>query len=856
MTFHLAPGPGEPPAIDGGPYDARLGYANLRTTVEGLRNAGFQVIGHAQLSRLGTTGLKIGLPPIYREKTEAGLLVQDDQERPLYQALTPRQVYRDSSSIPQLIVQSLLLAENREMLDASRPYRNPTIEWSRLTRAVFDFGLHRVYDGHPVTGGSTVATQLEKLRHSIGGRTASATDKFRQMLAASLRAYQSGPNNLSARNEIVCDYINSLPLAATVGQGEVIGLADGLQAWFGIPAAQVNALLNLSDQEAEAAAQFPEKAIAYRQSLTLLLAAKKPSTYLVSDRAALARRVDAYLPLLAQEGVISVSLRDATLKTTLVFRNEAARSSPQRVALRKSSDAIRIGLLPILGVKRLYDLDRLDLTVQTGVDWRASTGVADKLQSLTDPIAQIKAGLYGAYLLHPGAAHPVVFSFTLYERSSGGNILRVQADNYNQPLNINQGTKLELGSTAKLRALACYLELISELHVRLANKTSEELKRVSVDSDDGLSIWAIRYLSTTSDKSLSAMLDAAINKTYSASPAETFFTGGGAHTFANFEPKDNGRTLTVREAFERSINLVFIRLLRDVVHYRIFEHGEAREVLDSSANSQLRLQYLGRFADIEGRQYLERFYLKYKKHPESAWLARLKESPLTGTRFAAIYRYVWPDADLSQFQKFAASHALPVRPEEMERLYTKYGPHKFALNDLAYLAHAHPLDLWLAAYLSHRPSARETVLEPKPENGERVMSVEVAAILQRELIGVVEHGTGQRARKSVVLEDGQVILVGGKTGTGDNRIEEFGPSGSVVSSKVRNRTAAFVFTIGDRFFGTVLAYSAGTDAAAQSFTSALAVQLFRELIPSLRPLLTTGLRAEDPDHARLATANP
>jgi len=138
----------------------------------------------------------------------------------------------------------------------------------------------------------------------------------------------------------------------------------------------------------------------------------------------------------------------------------------------------------------------------------------------------------------------------------------------------------------------------------------------------------------------------------------------------------------------------------------------------------------------------------------------------------------------------------------------------------------------------------ETVLEPKGATAERVMPEEMAKVLRRELIGVVEHGTGQRARRSIVLDDGTVILVGGKTGTGDNRIEEVGPHGIVLGSKVRNRTAAFVFTIGDRFFGTVLAYSAGNDAAAQSFTSSLAVQVFRDLIPSLRPLLTKGLDGE------------
>ena len=576
--------------------------------------------------------------------------------------------------------------------------------------------------------------------------------------------------------------------------------------------------------------------------------------------------------------------------------------------------------------------------------------VADKLRSLGEPSAQAKAGLYGPHLLHPDTAHGVVFSFTLYESGVGGNFLRVQTDNYNQPLNINQGTKLELGSTAKLRTLACYLDLISELHARLSNKTGEELRTVHADSEDALLIWAISYLSTTSNKGLSAMLNAAIDRTYSANPTETFFTGGGAHTFANFEREDNGRILTVREAFERSVNLVFIRLLRDIIRSRIFEHREAREVLDSNASSPLRLQYLRRFADMEGQQYLENFYMKYKARPNSAWLTLLEQSPLTPTRFAAIYRYVRPDADFSQFQQFAVSHTVLVRPDAMLGLYTKYGPHKFILNDLAYLAHAHPLDLWLAEYLSRHPSASfqevltasgpvrqesyswlfkssrknaqdmrigiilerdafedihrewarlgfpfsqlvpslataigssgdnpdalailagiilnngvrypsirirklhfgestpmETVLEPKEATAERVMPEEMAKVLRRELIGVVEHGTGQRARKSIVLDDGTVILVGGKTGTGDNRIETVGPHGTVLGSKVRNRTAAFVFTIGDRFFGTVLAYSAGNDAAAQSFTSALAVQVFRDLIPPLRPLLTNGLKGE------------
>ncbi|MGH2877974.1 MAG: hypothetical protein ACRDLV_17110, partial [Solirubrobacteraceae bacterium] len=52
-----------------------------------------------------------------------------------------------------------------------------------------------------------------------------------------------------------------------------------------------------------------------------------------------------------------------------------------------------------------------------------------------------------------------------------------------------------------------------------------------------------------------------------------------------------------------------------------------------------------------------------------------------------------------------------------------------------------------------------------------------------------------------------------------------------------NRTAAFVFFIGDRFFGTVLAFVPGKEAANYHFTSALAVQVLKDLTPSFLPVL-------------------
>ncbi|XLM21954.1 transglycosylase domain-containing protein, partial [Chromobacterium piscinae] len=71
------------------------------------------------------------------------------------------------------------------MLDDSNPQQNPAVEWSRFAKALADESLHLFRPGYHSAGGSTLATQIEKFRHSPGGRTGSPKEKLRQMLSAS-----------------------------------------------------------------------------------------------------------------------------------------------------------------------------------------------------------------------------------------------------------------------------------------------------------------------------------------------------------------------------------------------------------------------------------------------------------------------------------------------------------------------------------------------------------------------------------------------------------------------------------------------------------------------------------------------
>ena len=94
--------------------------------------------------------------------------------------------------------------------------------------------------------------------------------------------------------------------------------------------------------------------------------------------------------------------------------------------------------------------------------------------------------------------------------------------------------------------------------------------------------------------------------------------------------------------------------------------------------------------------------------------------------------------------------------------------------------------------------------------------------------------------------------VGGKTGTGDNRRETYGAGGRLISSKVINRTAVFVFYLGDRFFGCITAYVAGKTAADYKFTSGLPVQVLKSLAPQLMTLIGRDEPRPEPPPPRLS----
>ncbi|MFI4940642.1 MAG: transglycosylase domain-containing protein [Burkholderiales bacterium] len=943
------------------PYDQRMGYSKIPEFTGLLTAHNFVVTEQARMS---PTLFNLSLPPIYPEKDQAGLNLLDSQQHLLYSSRSPERVYADFEAVPKLLADTLMFIEDRELLDARYPERNPAVNWSRLERAVFDQVIHTFHPAHEAPGASTLATQLEKYRHSPEGRTTSAKEKLLQMESASIRAYMAGENNMASRRKIVVAYLNTVPLTAKPGYGEINGLGDGMWVWYGRDFPEINNVLKNGNQTIDGE-QLQRMAMTYKQALSLMIAQRRPSYYLREGAPTLMQMTNDHLRLLGTAGIISPALQNAALALPLRLNQGPVTEPVKSFVSRKAENVLRTDLSALLRIPHLYDLDRLDLTARTTLDGGTQQAVAAMLRQVHEQEGARKAQLYGHNMLsandNPGR---LTFSFTLFERGADANLLRVQTDNLDQPFDINSGARLNLGSTAKLRTLITYLEIIIKLHDSYAEMNAQDLGQVQVDKQDVLSRWALAYLAEHPHGSLHDMLEAAMMRTYSGNPAEAFFTGGGLQRFENFEPEENHRIMTVREGFQHSVNLVFVRLMRDIVRYYEFKtssaniqqlaepiapDGTAKPETSASSPDSVRQAALSRFADKEGREFLVRFYKKYAgKTGDEAEQMLIDGMHARPKRLAILFRSLQPDADFKHFIVFMREQLPGAELDEqtLQTLYGKFGPEKFSLTDRGYLAGIHPLELWLVGYLRQNPKATlgqaigashdqrqevyawlfkthnrqtqesrihqmleleafqeiaidwrrvgypfealtpsyatalgasgdrpaslaelmgiivnkgmlmpvkklqsmqfaqgtpyETHFVNRPVAGKRVLPEELTELVRRSLIDVVQGGTGVRLQNGFTQQDGAAIEIGGKTGTGDQRFETYAPGGKLIDSRAVNRSATFVFLIGDRFFGTATAYVHEPYAADYVFTSALTVQLLKSLIPALQPIVASA----------------
>lgn len=809
-----------------GPFDERLGYARLAQFSLRLRENGFRITEQARQSPELTDLIRSHVAPPFAEPSFTGLVIRDADHALLYDAIA-RDPWRLESieEVPPLLIRTLLFIENRNIGDGAGAYANPAIDWGRTAKAFVLYAGRGIGLNWPLEGGSTLATQLVKFQHSPGGRTESPLEKLHQVMGASLAAYHDGPRTADARARVIVDYLNSMPLGAAPGVGEVNGLSNGLRVWFGVDPTALYTTLRGPQRDADTAR-------AYKQALALLYSVHAPTFYLEKNRAALETRINAYLGLLQGAGVIDPEWAEVLRNTPLVFAAPAPAEEPVNFVDRKAANAVRNELGTLLGVPNQYGLDRLDVQVDSSIDSRLQAQVTRVLRELGSPAFVAQNDLRVAHVLQKGDPSGVTYSFLLVESRPEGNLVRVHTDTLDAPFDVNDGMKLELGSTAKLRTLAHYLEIIAQLHDELTALDAHVLQALAANGSDPLTRWAASTLLAEPGLDLDTFLANAMERRYSGSPDEEFFTGAGLHHFGNFESEDNDQILTLREGLVHSTNLVFIRLMRDIVQYhQAHLPYDARAVMED-VDFPARKQLLREIAAEEARREHASFDWLLTTHNREAQDLRLRIR-IERDAFARMTPY-WHRLGFP-FETLVPSYATAIgssadRPSALADLMGTI------VND----GRRRPLiDIQRARFANGTPY--QTVFERYGGPEEQVMRPPVARLLRTVLAEVVERGTAVRLRHAFDA-DGVTLAVGGKTGSGDNRFDTFSRGGRLLTSRAVSRTAGFVFYLGDRWFGVITASVAGPNAADYVFTSSLPLAALKLLAPTL----TAAVRESGP----------
>lgn len=908
-----------------GPLNERYGYTKIPTWTDNLKNL-FTITHQADLSTKHKQIVAAGLNPIYNPKPFSQFKIDDQYGNLVYkkEAL----FFNSLEDVPPIIISILTFIENREILQTNFSYANPVVEVDRLAQAGFLYIKNQITgSGGKTAGGSTLATQMEKYNFSKDGKTQGSTDKIKQIASASLRVYKDSRSTLNQRKKILLDYINSVPLGAANYYGEVRGLAEGLSIIYNVNLNSEIEVLNTITNKNPYNRQQLES---LNRLMQLILSIRNPNFLKNPQELKYLKQV--YVQTLIKQNILNSS---ASNIIQMYEEKQGYKIPDKNFITQKAQDHLRSRIAQLLKVT-YSQLDKLDLSVQSTLDYQLQQQITQFFENLKDENFIKQNSLRQEKLLDNTDKDKVTYSFILYELVNGSANLRATYDNINKPFEFNSGGKVELGSTAKLRVIISYLEAFVEAY--------NEKKLEKLTSNDQIST----FVRSSNAQSLDELLTLALDRKFSANPNELFFTGGGAHKFSNYKKEDNLQVVSIREALKRSINLPFVRALKEVVQFKIHRNSNYQKLLQS--NQEVRQKLLERFVEQESSIFLKKFYktLKIQKNIFNFLVKELTTNYVAATAVIVYLKQIDSTQQLLE-QLHLFGYTLNLKQQKRaEEILKNFQKGIYNINDLGYLARLHPILLFAAKVMqdnsnisydelfkksyqtrmlsykwlldtkyTNRQNTRiysileaqafeeilkdwnklgydfdyivpslatalgssgdkpiylarligtiinngksidehritklhfaektpyETILERIPQPSTQLITPEVSSHVRAVLDSVVDGGTAVRAKNSFGN-----LKVGGKTGTGDNRLETFDSTGKVLNSSPLNRTATFVFHIGNNWFGSMTVYVDQDQADQSSFTSSLAVTIFNLLAEKIKPIILTSNLKEQID---------
>jgi membrane peptidoglycan carboxypeptidase len=677
-----------------GPLNERSGYTRLPEWLSFL-SEDFDVVAQAELSPKHRELMREGINPLYKIKPAAGLQIRDTLGAEMYSRV-PTDLFSSFNDIPTILVDVLLFVENKELLN-KHPYYNPAVEYDRFAKATFEHLARTLLKSESKrAGGSTLATQMEKYLFSEDGKTSGVLDKLKQMSSASLRSYLDGRDTTHARQRIVLDYLNSIPLGAAPRYGEVLGYGEAMRVFYQVDLIQEKELLNsLASNKPYTEAQLR----AVDRVLQIVISARNPN-YL-SNPAILVGLKNRYIPLLIDQKILrpeALSLI-STFQPKLPFVPQA-----KNFVTTKAQDLVRARASSLLGVT-YPELDNLDLSVKSTFRLDMQEIVTSFFEKLKDENFVQEHHLRVERLLDQTAADKVTYSFVLFELEDGQSKVRASYDNFNRPFNFNDSGKMELGSTAKLRVTASYLEAVTQAFYE---KQSGKLMY-----HDPISL----FVKQTDVGTLAELLQLAMQREFSANPHQVFFTGGGVHKFQNFNKEDNSKVVSLHHAFIKSINLPFVRVLQETVRFHI-HRNEAFQKL-SDGNEEIKKELLLQFVEKESKLFLSKFFKNLKKEDPSSLEHHVTfEIPRSVMGIAMVMTYLHPELTPDQVISNIRSAGYELSLKQQQRILRLVNSHlkgQFNMNDIGYVAKLHPILLYVAKKMIENPTITYSQLVAESE---------------------------------------------------------------------------------------------------------------------------------------------
>ncbi len=637
--------PGKPEAWDipipDSPRWKRDGMTYYPQLFNVLNNAGFQVDRetHLVLTPQAKKLFDMGIIPFnhYQGKAFSGLKIIDRHSELTYQYKHPNQ-FKDFENISPFILKALLVWENdklRHMVfneEQDDVELNYLIEGPRIIKSVSEYVQYKITGEGSYSGGSTLMTTLEKITNTPGGRTKSVNDKINQMIGAGLHLYGDNTESVDRGNgkkagvqKALVDFLNTVPMAGgpKSHSGELFGFGASYYAWFGYTIDELNQQLKSKNSVI--------RSQAYKNICSLIVSIRRPSELLRSPDV-IDKQANLLLSRLNKKKLLNSALyvksramkpawnpqRNSRDKLDYALHRESSSARNQYTQFIRQAVAKKSGSAEAKKIN-LQTVDAMPVSIEMTTDAQLEKNIRSVLDEMYTEFAQQSPFVQGRQkgLLHSLSLDElknIQYGVVVLEidENRQWKLLANTDTQSNVVYNPAKQGRFQWGSTAKLRVLVNYLMIIHdealtlqsaivELDDKEAKKLFNKYRKSSVTIKQLLASYIKKY----PDASMEQVLNWAMSRRISANPDSKFLTGESWHEFHNYQKSDDRKNPNLWQMTTQSINLSFVRLMRDVVDYYIDQSGFDKVAILTNKKNPTRNKILNEAIEKEEQDYLD-----------------------------------------------------------------------------------------------------------------------------------------------------------------------------------------------------------------------------------------------------------